>query len=127
MVKGGTNFRKASGKRFKKRKCPRRSSLTSSTNESEVDSIININETADNNHEEDGELSGPSTALPTVPVSENKLAGTTEKMSDIDSEKEPLAGYRFIDLAFLANLISLVAYPTCGHKLTLTETKKQGM
>ena len=68
MVKGGTNFRKASGKRFKKRKCPRRSSLTSSTNEFEVETI-SINETADNNHEEDGEISGPSTALPTVPIS----------------------------------------------------------
>ena len=78
---GGTNFRKASGKRFKKRKCPKRSSLTSSTNECEVETIINIIETADNNHE-DGEISGPSTALPTVPVSEKKLAGTTEKMSD---------------------------------------------
>ena len=126
MFKGGTNFRKASGKRFKKRKCPRRSSLTTSTNESEVETI-NINETADNNHEEDGEISGPSTALPTVPVSEKKLAGTTEKMSDIDSEKEHLTGYRFIDLAVLANVFSLVACPTCGHKLTLTETKKQGM
>ena len=86
MVKGGTNFRKASGKRIKKRKCPRRSSLSSSTNESEVEIFININETADNNHEEDGEISGPSTALPTVPVSEKKLAGTTEKMSDIASK-----------------------------------------
>ena len=90
MVKGLTNFRKASGKRFKKRKCPRRSSLTSSTNESEVETIININETADNNHEGDGEISGPSTALPTVPVSEKKLAGTTEKMFDVDSKKEYL-------------------------------------
>ena len=97
--------------------------ITTSTNEFEVETI-NINETADNSHEEDGELSGPSTASPTVPVSEKKLAGTTEKMSDIDSEKEPLAGYRFIDLAVLA---VLVACPTCGHKLTLTETKKQGM
>ena len=94
-----------------------------STNEFEVENL-NIN---DNNHEEDGEISGPSTALPTVPVSEKKLAGTTEKMSDIDSEKEPLTGYRFIDLAVLANVFSLVACPTCGHKLTLTETKKQGM
>ena len=105
MVKGGTNFRKASGKRFRKRKCPRRSSLTSSTNEFEVETI-NINETADNNHEEDGEISGPSTALPTVPVSEKKLAGTTEKMSDIDSEKETLTGYRFIDLAVLAHVLA---------------------
>ena len=66
---------------------PRRSSLTSSTNEPEVETFIDINETADNNHEEDGEISGPSTALPTVPVSEKKLAETTEKMSDIDSKK----------------------------------------
>ena len=124
MVKEGTNFRKASGERLKKRKCPRRSSLTSSCNESEVETIININEAADNNH---GEISGPSTALPTVPVSEKKLAGTTEKMNDIDSKKEPLTGYRFIDLAVLANVFSLVACPKCGHKLTLTETKKQGM
>ena len=78
MVKGGTDFRKASGKRLKKRKCPRRSPLTSCTNESEVETFININETADDNHEEDGEISGPLTALPTVPVSEKKLAGTTE-------------------------------------------------
>ena len=70
-------------------KMSRRSSLNSSTNESEVETFININETADNNHEEDGEISGPSTALPTVPVSEKKLAGTIEKMSDIDSKKEP--------------------------------------
>ena len=112
MVKGGTNSRKASGKRFKKRKCPRRSSLTSSTNESEVETIININETDDNNHEEDGEISGPSTALPTLPVSEKMLAGTTEKMSDIDSRKESLTGYRFIDLAVLAIVFSLVACPT---------------
>ena len=124
MVKGGTNFRKASGKRFKKRKCPRRSSLTTSTNEFEVETI-NINETDDNNHEEDGEISGPSTALPTVPLSEKRLAGTTEKMSDINSEKEPLTGYRFIDLAVLANVFCLVACPTCGHKLTLIETKNQ--
>ena len=48
-------------------------------------------------------------------------------MSDIDSEKEPLTGYRFIDLAVLATVFSLVACPTCGHKLTLTETKKQGI
>ena len=100
----------------------------SSTNEFEVEveTFININETAHNNHEEDGEISGPSTALPTVPVSEKKLDGTTEKMSDIDSEKEPLTGYRFIDLAVLANVFRLVACPTCGHKLILTETKKQG-
>ena len=65
MVKGGTNLRKSSGKRFKKRKCHRRSSLTSSTKESEV-------VTADNNHEGDGEISGPSTAIPTVPVSERE-------------------------------------------------------
>ena len=112
---------------MKKRKCPRRSSLTISTNEFEVETIININETADNNHEEDGEISGPSTALPTVPVREKKLAGTTEKMNGIDSKKEPLTGYRFIDLAVLANGFSLVACPKCGHKLTLTETKKQVM
>ena len=124
MVKGGTNIRKASGKSFKKRKCPRRSSLTSSTNESEVETIMNIIESADNNHEEDGEISGPSTALPTVPVSEKKLTGTTQKMSDIDSEKELLTGYRIIDLAVSANVFSLVACPTCGHKLTLTETRK---
>ena len=68
MVKGGTNFRKASGKRYKKRKCHGRSSLTSST-ESEVVTFININKTADNHHEEDGDISRP-TALPTVPVSE---------------------------------------------------------
>ena len=126
MVQGGTNFRKASGKRFRRRKCPRRSSLTTSTNEFEVETFININETADNNHEEDGKISGPSTALQTVPVSEKKLAGTTE-MSDIDSKKEPHTGYRFIDLAVLANVFSLVARPKCGHKLTSTETKKQGM
>ena len=57
MVKGGTNFR--SGKRFKKRKCPR-SSFTSSNiiESSEVESFT-INE----DHEEDGEISGPSTAV----------------------------------------------------------------
>ena len=55
------------------------------------------------------------------------MAGTTEKMSDIDSEKEPQTGYRFIDLAVLAHFVSLVACPKCGHKLTLTETKKQSM
>ena len=65
--------------------------------------------------------------MPTVLVSEKKLAGTTEKMLDIDSKKEPLTGYRFIDLAVLANVFSLVACPKCAHKLTLTETKKQGM
>ena len=54
---------------------------------------------------------------------ERELAGTTENMSDIDSKKEPLTGYRFIDLAVIVNVFSLVA----GHKLTSTETKKQGM
>ena len=122
MVKGGTNFRKASGKRFKKRKCPR-SSFTSSNiiESSEVESFT-INE-----DHEDGEISGPSTAVPTVPVSEKKLSGTTDKMSDISSKDEPLTGYRFIDMGVLANVFSLVACPKCGHKLILTETKKQGM
>ena len=69
MVKGGTNFRKASGKRFKKRKCPR-SSFTSSNiiESSEVESFT-INE----DHEEDGEISGPSTAVPTVPRGAKQL------------------------------------------------------
>ena len=57
------------------------------------------------------------------------LAGTTENMyetSDVGSE-EPLTGYRFIDMAVLANVFNLVACPKCGHKLTLTETNKQGL
>ena len=44
-------------------------------------------------------------------------------MSDIDSKKEPLTSYRFMDLSVLANVFSLVTCPKCGHKLT----KKQGM
>ena len=47
-------------------------------------------------------------------------------MSDIDSKKNLLIGYRFIDLAVLVNVFNLVTCPTCGHKLTLTETKKHG-
>ena len=49
-----------------------------------------------------------------------KFAGTTEKMSDVGSKKEPLTGYRFIDLAGLANVFSLVACPKCGYTLTLS-------
>ena len=123
MVKGGTNFRKASCKRFKKRKCPRSSFTSSNIIESSEGESFTINE----DHEEDREISGPSTAVPTIPVSEKKLSGTTDKMSDISSKDEPLPGYRFIDMGVLANVFSLVACPKCGHKLTLTETKKQGM
>ena len=48
-------------------------------------------------------------------------------MSDIDSKKEPLTDYRFIDLAVLADVFSLVECHKCAHRLTSTETKKQGM
>lgn len=130
MVQGGTGFRKAGNKRFKKKRGPtRKSSVSSPTDESMEVETINV--TAVNNRVvEDGDIPGSSTALPTVPISEKKLAGTTQKMyetSDVDREKPSPTGYRFIDMGVLANVFSLVACPRCGHSLTLTETKKQGM
>ena len=60
------------------------------------------------------EISGSSIALPTVLISEKKLAGTTKcEPSDVGSDEPSPPGYRFIDMAVVANVFSLMACPKC--------------
>ena len=129
MVKGGTNFRKQSTQRRKKRRCPSRRPQEDVCDPAVVADILV------ESYVDDGELPGPSHTVNISPevisVSEKKLSGTSEKISEgtniNKNNSECPTGNRFVDMDILSGVFSIVACPECGNKLKLLETKKQGL
>ena len=114
MVKGGTNFRKSSQRRYQKRKAPPGKKKVF---------VVNV--------VEDMVGKGSGTSVDEVVIEPSKQTISEEKIKEIPvpantEEFTAPTGYRFMDMCILDTVFSMVSCHQC-YCTSLVQNKKQGL